>query len=40
MIIRRRVYREALQFSVSGQTGAMMKNSLEQLLSSGGQCYD
>jgi hypothetical protein len=27
-------------FSVSGQTGAMMKNSLEQLLLSGGQCYD
>lgn len=35
-----RVYREALQFSVSGQTGAVMENSLEQLLSLGGQCYD
>jgi hypothetical protein len=27
-------------FSVFGQTGAVMKNSLEQLLSSGSQCYD
>ncbi|NCQ93106.1 MAG: acyl-CoA/acyl-ACP dehydrogenase [Microcystis aeruginosa LG13-03] len=35
-----RVYREALQFSVSGQTGAVMENSLGQLLWLGGQCYD
>lgn len=35
-----RVYREALQFSVSGQTSAVMENSLGQLLSSLGQCYD
>jgi alkylation response protein AidB-like acyl-CoA dehydrogenase len=35
-----RVYREALQFSLSGQTGAVMENSLEQLLSPWGQCYD
>ncbi|GBF55300.1 hypothetical protein N0824_03178 [Microcystis sp. 0824] len=27
-------------FSVFGPTGAMMKNSLEQLLLSRGQCYD
>ncbi|MCZ8048525.1 MULTISPECIES: hypothetical protein [unclassified Microcystis] len=35
-----RVYREALQFSVSGQTSAVMENSLGQLLWLGGQCYD
>jgi len=35
-----RVYREALQFSVSGQTSAVMENSLGQLLLLGGQCHD
>jgi alkylation response protein AidB-like acyl-CoA dehydrogenase len=35
-----RMYREALLFTVSGQTSAVMENSLEQLLLGGGQCYD
>lgn len=35
-----RVYREALMFSVFGQTGAVMEASLERLLSRDGRCYD
>jgi hypothetical protein len=35
-----RIYREALMFSVSGQTIAVMETSLQQLLCPSHQCYD